>query len=303
MTPEPKSRPWLRFAVGVFWAFGIGLLLWLAWRYREDIVPYLANVRPFGLLRAFGWYLLSLGAIAAGWVSLMRHFAPGIPWHTHVRIYCATLAGRRLPGTLWYVGGRLVLYHREGVSRTLVSIASTVEYAVILVSGALVGIILLPAAAETPGAAPAALVVAAVLILSSPRLVAWLAERMGRPLPVKIAFTDVLVWLAALAVMWVCGGMMLVEIIRAFAPLPSALAGYVLGAWALAGTLGALTFALPSSFGVGEISLTLFLAQIMPAAEAGTIAVVTRFIGLVFEVIPAVAMIPWVRRTKAESGF
>lgn len=300
MTAERKTGPWLRIAVGMIWALGIGVLLWLAWRYRDDIVPYLSNVRPIGLLRAFGWYLLSLGAIAAGWVSLMRHFAPGIPWRTHVRIYCATLAGRRLPGTLWYVGGRLVLYRREGISGALVSIASSVEYAVILVSGALVGIVLLPAAAEFPGAAPAALAVAGILVLSSPRLVAWLAQRMGRPLPVKIAFTDVLVWLAALSVMWLCGGMMLVEIIRAFDPLPAAQPGYIVGAWALAGVLGALTFALPSSFGVGEISLAFFLAQIMPAAEAGTIAVVTRFIGLVFEVIPAVALIPWVRRSRSK---
>jgi hypothetical protein len=296
MTAERKGNPWLKLAVGIFWALGISLLLWLAWRFRDDILPYLANVEPWGFVRAFGWYLASLAAIVAGWVALMRHFAPGVSWRTHVRIYCVTLATRRLPGTLWYIGGRLVLYRREGISRALISIASSVEYAVIIVSGALVGLVLLPAAAGIPGATAGALVLAGLMVLFSPRLVAWLARRIGRPLPVAIRLHDVLGWLLALVVMWLCGGMMLFEIIRSFAPLPFDRVVYVIGAWALAGTLGALTFALPSSFGVGDISLAFLLARIMPPAAAGTIAVATRFLGLIFELVPAAVFLPWIRR-------
>jgi hypothetical protein len=300
MTSEQRKTRWLRAGVGLFWVLGISLILWFGWRFRNDLVPFLAGVNPWGLGKAFSWFLLSLVAIVAGWVALMRHFSPGLHWWTHVRIYCVTLATRRLPGTLWYVGGRLVLYRREGISRALVSIASSVEYAVIIVSGGLVGLVLLPAAVEIPGAAAGALALAALLVLLSPRLVAWLARRIGRPLPVAIGFLDVLGWLAALGVMWLCGGMMLVEIIRSFSPLPNDQAIFVLGAWAITGTLGALTFALPSSFGVGDISLALLLAQIMPLMEAGTIAVMARFIGLLFEILTAAVFLPWIRKAAPE---
>jgi uncharacterized membrane protein YbhN (UPF0104 family) len=300
MTPDRRPNRLLRVGIFIFWAFGIALILLLAWRFRDEIIPFLASVSPWGLFKAFGWFLLSLIAIVGGWVALMRHFAPGVPWWTHVRIYCVTLATRRLPGTLWYVGGRLVLYKRAGISRALVSIASSVEYAVIIVSGALVGLVLLPTAVDFPGGPAVPLALAAVMVIFSPRLVAWLANRIGRPLPVAIGFIDVLGWLAALSVMWLCGGMMLVEIIRAFSPLAGEQTVFVLGAWALTGTLGALTFALPSSFGIGDISLAFLLAQIMPLAEAATVAVVTRFLGLLFEVAVAVIFLPWVRREAPE---
>jgi hypothetical protein len=38
----------------------------------------------------------------------------------------------------------------------------------------------------------------------------------------------------------------------------------------------------------------------MPLAEAATVAVVTRFLGLLFEVAVAVIFLPWVRREAPE---
>jgi hypothetical protein len=291
-----SRKKWAHWTVAVFWVLGIGLVVILAWQFRDEILNYLKNVNPLGLVRAFGWFLASLAVIVMGWVLLMRHFAPGTHWWTHVWIYVVTLAARRLPGTIWYVGGRLVLYRREGISRTLVSIASSVEYAVMIVSGALVGLILLPAAADLPIGAIAALALTAILVLISPRLVAWLAARMGQPLPVGIRMPHVLVWIAVLSLTWLTGGMMLVEIIRSFVPLPDGQTGFLLGAWALSGTLGALTFFLPSSFGATEISLAFFLAQIMPLPEAGTIAIVTRILGVGFEFFLALLFLPWLKR-------
>ena len=46
MTPELKTSSWLKPAVGLFWALGIGLLVWLGWRFRDQILPYLADVDP-----------------------------------------------------------------------------------------------------------------------------------------------------------------------------------------------------------------------------------------------------------------
>lgn len=295
-----RRKRWVQWIVAAFWVLGTGMVVWLAWQFRDDILPYLQNANPIGFVRAFGWFLISLAAIVAGWAVLMRRFAPGMHWWTHVWIYCVTLASRRLPGTIWYVGGRLVLYRREGVSRTLVSIASSLEYAVMIVSGALVGLILLPAAADVPGGVFAALALTAALILFSPRLVRWFAGRVGRPMPVDIRITDVLVWLATVSVTWLGGGMMLVAIIRAFDPVSAPQIGFILGAWAISGMLGALTMFLPSSFGVNEISLTFFLAQIMPVTEAGTIAIVSRILGIVFEFALAAIFFPWVHRQGKE---
>ena len=282
------------------WALGLAALGWLAWQYRREILAYLGGMDPLRILPAFGWYLGSLAAIVIGWVALMRHFAPGLPGWTHIWIYCTTLVSRRLPGTLWYVGGRLVLYRREGISGGLISLASGVEFAAILVSGALVGFVMLPLAVDSPAALVATLVLTGLFVAFSPRWMAWIAARFNRPFPVPVRRVDVLVWLAALSLMWLAGGMMLVAIIRAFQPLPPEQVPFILSAWALAGAMGSLTFFLPSSFGVNEISLAFFLSSIMPAPQAGTVAVVARILSILFEVLVAVIFLPWVSRQKKQ---
>jgi hypothetical protein len=286
----------LRFLIISFWLFGLGLVFWLAWRFRAEIVPYLQNANLWLLASSFLAFLFSLAAIIGGWVAIMRLFAPQFPLAAHIKIYCATLAARRLPGTVWYVGGRLVLYKQAGVSRAEVSLASGIELAAIIGSGLALGITLLPAALGlTPRySALAALASVAASVWLGPRLVAWLA---GRFVPLRAApgGRDVLAWLGWFGLMWLLGGVMLAQIIRAFQPLPRSELVFVCGAWALSGALGALTFLLPSSFGVSDISLAILLAQIMPAPAAGTIAVITRILGILYEFLLAAAFLPWLR--------
>ncbi len=288
----------IRAAIFGFWAFGLGIVLWLGWQFREEIIPYLQSANRWTLFSSILWFWLSLGAIILGWAAIMRAVAPAVPFWTHVKIYSATLAARRLPGTLWYVGGRLILYKREGVSRTLTSVASGLEMGMIALTGAVIGLLLIPARFHIPIAAslPAVMVILAFLLAFSSKLIAGLAGRLGQAFPWPVRLPTILIWFACYALAWLMGGGMLLQIIRAFQPVDPANLSFIIGAWAFSGALGTLTIFLPSSFGVSDISLAFLLAQVMPASAAGSVAILTRILGILFEFVLAGIFYPWIRQ-------
>ena len=296
-------RPGLRIAGALAWGVALAIVGVVAWRNRETLVPYLAEAD----WRQMGWAcLLYLGALelaVIGWIAIIRSFAPGVSGWSHVRIYLATLAARRLPGTIWYVGGRLVLYKQLGVSGAAVSIASSVEFLVSLVSGTLVGLALLPVGLSLSGPVFAASLVGALggLLLLHPRVIGWTMRRLQRPLVGELTLAEVAVWLGIYLGVWLLGGMMLSRIVSAFRPLEVHEVWLSVGAWALSGSAGLLTIFLPSTFGATELTLTIFLSLLVPLPLAAAIAIFARILTTAFEIVVAIAVYFPLRHLRAGS--
>lgn len=269
------------------WLGYLAFVVWIGWDDRNTIIRYLVQADYLRLLSAIGSYVASLGAVLIGWAAIMRAFVEPLSWWTHVQIYCITLAARRLPGTLWYIGGRLVLYNRLGIPWALVSLASGIELVVSVVAGGLVGLVLLPFGLALSAQAVALLaggVLAGSLILH-PSGLRVLVRLSGNPSVDTIRIRYICIWLLAYSAAWVMGGVMLGQIIGAFQSLGSGEMCLVIGAWALAGAAGLLTCFLPSSFGVTELTLVALLSQVMPVSLVVMIVILTRILTILFEVI------------------
>src|SRR5262249_33121915 len=81
---------------------------------------------------AWGWIV---GVVSGVW-----------SWSYHFRIYCVTTITKRLPGSFWYMFGRVFMYERLGVSRSQTIIAGGLEYALIILGGLLVSVVTWPLA-------------------------------------------------------------------------------------------------------------------------------------------------------------
>ena len=132
---------------------GIGFVGWLGLQNRDVLIPFLTSANYIKLASSFLGYIGSLGAVLLGWAAIMRSFSSQLDWWTHTQIYCSTLVARRLPGTLWYVGGRLLLYKKLGVSQKLVSIASSIELVASILTGSLMSLVLLLSGVDLPSQA------------------------------------------------------------------------------------------------------------------------------------------------------
>lgn len=286
----------LRALLLVLWLAGIGLMAWLVWANWPEIYPYLRAADLRWLAAAAVGYVLSIVAAILGWTLIMRPFAPQVSLAQHGRIYAVTLVARRLPGTLWYVGGRLILYGDLGISKTFVAIASAVEIVIFVVSGALLGAGFLPRFPNVGWLLAILFLGSALALWFSPDLITSFLRRRGLEPQSAARRTDLAGWLAAYSANWLSGGVMVAAIIAAFTPIGIGDLPYILGAWAFSGAVGTLTIFLPSTFGLVELSLAALLSRIMPLPLAVVIAVVTRLLTYLFDFLLASVLYPFVRR-------
>jgi len=299
-TLSPKTQKIIKIMVGFLWGGCLFFLFWKGWQSRDQIIVLFQRAEYVQLFGSMFFYLANLIAAMIGWLAIIRTFE-GVPnWWKNLQIFSATFAVRRLPGTLWYIGGRLVMYQRLGVSKSVVLRASAIELVAAFGTAGVVGIgLLLGTGEKFPIALSSAVVLFAIgaLILAHP----WVFKRVLRP-DDQINLTharksDWMIWIVSFSVMWVLGGMMVVQMVKVFQPFLGAHEIlYLIGAWALSGMAGLSTIFLPSSFGATELSLTVLLTKLLPLPVAGTIALATRIFTMLMEVILSAAFYPIVIR-------
>lgn len=228
-----------------------------------------ALIYGLNLTIAIGAWALIIGSVSGYW----RTFE-------HLRIYCITTITRRLPGAVWHILGRVVLYERLGVPRGLTAVAGGLEFAAIILAGLLVMIVTWPLMLGGQTLDPALLLasLAVCALLLNPPLVRYLIRRFGRAggaAPVR--YREVMLWVSVFAVVWALGGLQLFVIVRAVTPLPLSALPAMIGVWSAAGIASTVFFSfLPFGLGATELTLASLLSPFVPPAEALLIALVMR---------------------------
>lgn len=265
------------------------LALAASWWALGQLWPQLVTLDrapdPGWLLAAAGAYTVALALAIAGWRWLLRGCGVRRPWLEDAWLYTLSLAARRLPGGIWGAVGRVYLYRRVGASTGAVAMATVVEHGLVGAAALALGplaLALLPQRTQGAAWAALALAAAAALVLAQPRSWAWLLRWLARRgiLPPD-ALADAAArrsWLGAgglYGLVWVCGGLALVAVARAFGatdahPLP------VIAAWILARGAALPLAILPAGLGLGDLALAFLLGYTMPAPVAVASAVAIR---------------------------
>lgn len=282
----------------------VGLILGLlVWRERAAL-PALEPGRAWpALLVGQTAMLAGLLLAAALWAAIMRALGSRVARLRHMNIYATTYLQRYLPGTVWYVFGRGLLYREEGDSSRLVTVASGVEMMLTVISGVLVSLALLAITgtqllqAQAGGALPAALVAfllvaVAALALLHPASLRWITRRLKLEQTPRLAPAALAGWMALYAINWLIGGLILLANARVLlgaegAGLPYA---YVMLVSSLVGTLSVFVFFLPSNFGLQEIGISLLLSAVMPSSVAVLVAVLTRVLFVLYSALGCVVI-------------
>ncbi len=299
-----KIRGVISLVVLIVWIGTLGFIMWKIWGARDTLIPYLHKVNYANFIGVFIGYIASLVASIIGWSSIMHRLSKSISWFKHAQIFALTLFWRRLPGTIWYVGGRMMIYNQLGVPNRTILLASGLELTLAIVTGGVVGLgLLMPFGANIPSQIIAMLIIVAIiaiLVLHPAALNAVFKQAEHSPKE-NIRIKDILGWSAIYIVMWVFGGFMLAQLVAAFNSIELANVSKFIGIWALAGTAGLLTFFLPSTFGATEVTITALLAQIMPLPLAGAIAILTRILTTIFEIVLGFVFYPLMPRQTPTS--
>lgn len=252
-----------------------------------DLGALLARLRPADLALATLIYGVTLAFAICAWTLVIGALSGYWNLFEHLRIYCITSVTRRLPGTFWYMLGRVVLYERLGVPRGLTAVAGGLEYVAMILGGLLVTLVTWPLALGGQSLNPAVLVGSLVVcaILLNPPLVRALVRRFGQRAGSRpVRYRQVLLWVAVFALIWCIGGVLLFVIARAVVPLSPATLPAIIGVWTATGLASTIFFSfLPFGLGATEVTLATLLSPFVPPGEALFIALVLRVVLTVSE--------------------
>jgi len=275
-----------------FLAIALALLAWAVVAQWDEVSAALANLSWPAILGAGLAATLALGVNALSWREVMVGVGLKATVPSALRVFLLSQVGKYVPGSVWPVLAQAEFARDHGVTRARAMTGSIVAMVVGVVTSALVGLVGIAIAAPDAVATywwVVPVVAALVCVLLPPvlrRIVALaftVTKRKEQPAAIcggallRSAAWSVLMWLLLGVQAW----LLLREIVS------HSTISYVLatGAFALAWLVGFLVVIAPAGAGAREAALLLLLGSVATRPEALSLALVSRFVMTVADVI------------------
>lgn len=259
-----------------------------------EVEPYLASLSAPIIIGSLLAALAGMAANVMAWHAVLRELDHDVPVLESGRIYLVGQLGKYLPGSVWAFVMQMELSRRAGVPRARAFAGSLVLVGLSTTAAVLVGILGIPALVDAGGSAvwaiaalaPIALVCALPPVLS--RLVDLFLRILRRPgLGHRLTARGLAPVIGWSVVAWFCFGTQLWLLSLGAAPSGADSWLRAVGAFALAMTAGLLAVVAPSGLGAREAVLVAGLAPVTGAGTALGIALASRLVFTVADVIAA----------------
>jgi len=265
----------------------LAFIAYQTWTNWGQLRSYQWEVRPWLWGLGFLGYSAALTCLLVAWSYLIGRLGGKARFRTNARVYCLSGLSKRIPGFIWYMAGRALLYREEGVPASISVIASALELALTATVGLLTFFLMLPFVGNLPQqdtlliVAVALLAVGAVILQPAifNRIVGFFLRRLGSQAQVRVTYRDILPTVPLYLLAWAIGGGMLYVVIQSVYQLPLEMLPSIIGIWAASGTLTMLLSSFLFGMGVREVTLSLLLTVLLPQPMA---VVVALLFGLIF---------------------
>ena len=225
---------------------------------------------------------------AFSWHTLLRTIGIRLPFRTNLRIFSLSALPRHIPGFVWYISSRSLLYKEENIGAGRIVTASAADIILLALTGFLSALMLLVSGigisqeiSTVRTGALIALPILLLLIISIPlvnRLLPYFLQRRGVSEIPQIHQGYLVITLLVMFIAWAGGGLILFVLSQAIYPLSWSFYPAMIGAWGAAGAVS-LTIGIGiQGLGIREITLSAILSLIMPPVIAIILAVVFRLV-------------------------
>lgn len=286
--------PWARFARHLFVVAVVLALAVLLWRQREDVVRSLQAI-------SWGLVLLSLllgtfGAWLPGlvWRELLASQGYPAPMLAGQRAFFIAQLGKYLPGGIWALVAQVAMAREMRIPGRQAATATFLGLALSIISALLVAGLTLPFAlpwlvTEYWWAFAA---IPVLLVLLHPRSVEWWSGTAFRILrrpgeAVRLPWSVLLRCILLLLVSWVALGLHFGALVYGLGQDVPSLWFLSAGVFALAWVAGFLVVVAPAGAGVREAALVLGFVAVLPASAVLTVAVLSRVLLVVADIVLA----------------
>lgn len=282
----------------------VAVVVWTNW---DQVAPHLRAISPTAWALAMAAALLSPFLTLLGWRRVLADLgSPLSPGHA-ARVFLVGQLGKYVPGSVWSLVVQTEMAARFGVPRHRTGVAALVAMAMSLLTGALVGIPVVPAVVDLGEGVSLVLAGLACAVLAIGlyppvlnRAIAWMLRLLRRPplehdlsgrAIITMAALFTLAWLSAGASVWA-----LAQDLVGHVESPVTLAVVCISGFALASSIGMLSVVLPAGVGVREAILVVLLAGSLTLPAATAVVILTRFLSVAADILWALIGSLWGRR-------
>lgn len=270
----------------------------------------LALVSNWDVISAVQWTPERFGLIGLAMLAtLLRRLAGGLRWawivrwvgqnsamslRQHLKVYFVSNLATYLPGTYWFIPGRMMMNKQHGMSAFQTGVSTLLEHFLLILSGSLLGIFGLDLVAEALDVQVESffwvvLVILVGLIAIHPRSVRLMTNFMARalrvePLTLSLSYSKMLLHLLWSVLIWLLGSISLLLLAKAFLPeLGVDELGVFSAIFAVSWLIGFFTPFAPSGIGVREGVLGVAFAALgIPLGITVLLAALSRLL-IIFE--------------------
>ena len=280
-------------------------VVWGVARNWTEISQDLQRVSLGALLLSFVPAALGTWLTMVGWRVILTDL--GSPLHLAPAggVWFVGQLGKYLPGSVWTVLMQADMASHLHVPRRRTGVASLVTIGLSVLTGLIVGAASIPLLLQQPDSSALAWAIVGIPLLAFlcwPPVLHRIVSRGLRvlrqpPLDRSLSGRAVLVAVVIFCVAWLCFGVHIFVLANAVGAEPSAnLTVASLTGFALSGALSMVTVILPAGIGAREGLLTLILASAMPVSAGTAVALVSRFVVTLVDVLAAAAGWAYARR-------
>lgn len=305
-----KRPSWQQLLGGLVVTVSIVVLVGILILNWSELTSYRFDVDIVFVLLAFLTYSAALWIAVIGWVAILRRMIPNYQGNNniakHLQYYVHSRLLQRLPIPLLHMVGRSKMYESEGIAGKLTLTIGIIEWILLLLSGLVVSMLLLPfidlplpAVLKNPWLR-GMLIVAGILLLH-PRVVRLVVKALKQDSEAdSLSYTMILISVLIYGMVWLLGGLVLFLVIQSLQPVTINRLPMVIGMWTISGVFTTALFAIIPGFGTHELTLALLLGYIMWQPLPVIVMLLMRLYLLIFDILWAaianLALLPLLRR-------
>lgn len=277
----------------------IGLMLWLVLKNREMLLVFPWQIDIPSLLLAAVLHSLALWVTYWVWHLLIERLGGFDDHWANLRIYYISTLAKRIPTSIPYISGRLVLYRQVGVSSAAVLNSILLETILIGIAGVFVLVIFWNLyTGEIPTYVVYALTLVALALLVGMALRFDTVRHWGNRLLRRFNVAelehsptarDFVLWTGLYTLPWLLAGGSFYFAIRGVTASVTLSAGDALAISTVSTLVALLNLVIPAGFALKEVSMTALLLPWMPASVAILFSLCYRLLHTTDEIIWALA--------------
>jgi len=263
------------------------------------------------ILLAIFLYPVGMLPTVAAWHKLVQAFGIRESFRTDLRIYSLSSLPRHIPGFVWFITSRSLLYQELGISTAITIAATIAETGLLALTGFIIAISSLVFGLDALSGfppiriiSPLAVFFLILLVDSIPKLnkllYTFLSRRNIEKIP-QLNQKDLVQSLVWMFVAWCGGGLLLFILSWAIVPVSWSLLPLLIGMWGIAGAVSLSIGIGIQGWGIREVTLSALLSTIFPPLVAIALAIAFR-IALTLGEFLWVAILAWATRKPSLTG-